>query len=305
LSSGGANLRFFISDALGAMRGNLPTTILTAVTLAFSIAICVFFFIVFMNMGGLFGAWGRNAYIVAYVRDRAPAGKGSRGAKDAPRLEKELMGIRGVSRARYISKAEAMAELKKGLRGHAGILEGMDMGILPASFEISLRREYREPKKMLAVVRRIKSLPWVEEVQYSQEWAQRFYGVFRFFELTAVVIGAVLGAAAVFVITNTIRLTVYARREEIEVLRLVGASDMFISMPFLIEGVIEGAAGGVLACIMVFAVITLLRYNIPVYLAFILDMPAPLYVVFIVTTIAGVLAGAAGSIISTGRFLRA
>ncbi len=298
MSLGGANLRFFISDALGAIRENLATTVLTAITLAFSLAICTFFFIVFVNMGALFSAWGDNAYIVAYIKDPPPKA----GAKE---LSAQILRIKGVSKVRYISKSQAMAELRKGLRGHAGILEGMDKTILPASFEVSLGADAREPGKMLAVVKRIKALSWVDEVQYSQEWARKFYGVFRFFELTAIVIGAVLAAAAVFVITNTIRLTVYARREEIEVLRLVGASDNFISMPFLIEGIIEGAAGGVLASILVFAVIFVLRYNIPEYLAFILDLPVPVYAVFLITGVIGTLTGAVGSIISTGRFLRA
>ncbi len=298
MSLGGANFRFFISDALGAIRENLATTILTSLTLAFSLAICVFFFIVFINLGSVFSALGDNAYIIAYVKDSAPA-------RETKGLKKQVKRIKGVLGARYVSKAEAMAELKKGLKGHAGILEGMNKGILPASFEISLRKDSRDPGSMLKVVKRIKSLPWVEEVQYSQEWARKFYGVFRFFELTAVVIGGVLGAAAIFVITNTIRLTVYARREEIEVLRLVGASDNFISMPFLIEGVIEGAVGGLLASVIVFAVLMLLRYNIPEYLAFVLDMPAPVYIVFLITTLLGTLTGAIGSIISTGRFLKA
>jgi len=298
LSLGGANLRFFVSDAIGAIKENLATTILTAITLAFSIAICTFFFIVFINLGSLFSSWGDNAYIIAYIKDSAPS-------SETKGFKKQVLNINGVSGARYVSRAEAMAELKKGLKGHAGILEGMNKGILPASFEIHLRKVSREPDRMLKVVKRIKSLPWVDEVQYSQEWARKFYGVFRFFELTAVVIGLVLAAAAVFVITNTIRLTVYARREEIEVLRLVGASDNFISMPFLIEGVIEGAVGGGVAFLIVFAVLGLLSYNIPEYLAFVLDIPAPLYAVFLITTVTGTLAGAIGSIISTGRFLKA
>jgi len=298
LSLGGANLRFFVSDAIGAISENIATTILTSITLAFSIAICVFFFIVFINLGSLFSSWGDNAYIIAYIKDSAPS-------SEAEGFKKQVLKINGVSGARYVSRAEAMAELKKGLKGHAGILEGMNKRILPASFEIHLSKASREPDPMLKMVKRIKSLPWVDEVQYSQEWARKFYGVFRFFELTAVVIGVVLTAAAVFVITNTIRLTVYARREEIEVLRLVGASDNFISMPFLIEGVIEGAVGGGLAFLIVFAVLGLLSYNIPEYLAFVLDIPAPLYAVFLITTVTGTLAGAIGSIISTGRFLKA
>ncbi len=298
MSLGGVNLRFFISDAIAAIRGNLATTILTSVTLAFSLAICCFFFIVFINLGSFFSSWGNDAYAIAYIDD-------SNSTSDIKGLQKQLLRIKGVKGASYVSKAAAMHELKEGLKGHSGVLEGMDKGILPASFAISLRGRSMEPDEILKVIKRIKSLPWVEELQYSQEWARKFYGIFRFFELTALIIGAVLGAAAVFVITNTIRLTVYARREEIEVLRLVGASDTFISLPFLIEGLIEGAMGGVLASILVFAVLLLLRYNVPDYLAFILDIPVSVLVIFVLTTLIGTLIGAVGSIISTGRFLKA
>ncbi|MFQ5428159.1 MAG: cell division protein FtsX [Thermodesulfobacteriota bacterium] len=297
MSLGAQNLRFFLSDALLAIRGNLATSILTSVTLALSLAICCFFLIVFMNLGSLFNSWGDKTYAIAYIKDSTPT-------SDIKGLQSQLVKIKGVAGARFVSKAEAMKELEKGLKGHSGILEGMDKGILPASFEVRLRGESMDADQILKVVNRIKSLPWVDEMQYSQEWARKFYGVFRFFELTAVIIGSVLGAAAIFVITNTIRLTVYARREEIEVLRLVGASDTFISLPFLIEGLIEGAVGGVLASFIVFAVLLLLRYNVPDYLAFVLDMPVSALVIFVLTTVIGTLTGAIGSIISTGRFLR-
>ncbi|MFQ5480164.1 MAG: cell division protein FtsX [Thermodesulfobacteriota bacterium] len=298
MSAGAKSLRFFVSDAIAAIRGNLATSILTSLTLAFSLAICCFFLIVFLNLGSFFGSWGDNANAVAYIKDSVPAG-------NVKGMQKQLLRIKGVKGVSYVSKAEAMAELKKGLKGHSGILEGMDKGILPASFEIRLRAQTMDPEQILLVVKRIKSLPWVDELQYSQEWARKFYGIFKFFELTAVIIGAVLGAAAVFVITNTIRLTVYARREEIEVLRLVGASDTFISLPFLIEGLIEGFVGGVLASLLVFAVLLLLRYNVPDYLAFVLDTPLSVPVIFALNTLIGTLTGAIGSIISTGRFLKA
>lgn len=298
MSVGAKSLRFFVSDAIAAIRGNLATSILTSLTLAFSLAICCFFLIVFLNLGSFFGSWGDNVNAVAYIKDSVPAG-------NVKGMQKQLLRIKGVKGVSYVSKAEAMAELKKGLKGHSGILEGMDKGILPASFEIRLRAQTMDPEQILLVVKRIKSLPWVDELQYSQEWARKFYGIFKFFELTAVIIGAVLGAAAVFVITNTIRLTVYARREEIEVLRLVGASDTFISLPFLIEGLIEGFVGGVLASLLVFAVLLLLRYNVPDYLAFVLDTPLSVPVIFALNTLIGTLTGAIGSIISTGRFLKA
>ncbi|MFQ5441881.1 MAG: cell division protein FtsX [Thermodesulfobacteriota bacterium] len=294
---GATNLRFFFSDAFRTIKENLATTLLTAVTLGFSLAIFTLFFFVFMNLNGMVTGWGGRTHVIAYVRDGAAAG-------NMDKLKAGVLRIEGVSGARFTSKGAAFKELKKGLKGHEGILEGIDKKILPASFEVTLDERYMGPDKIAGVVKRLKRLAWIEEVQYSQEWIQKLYGVLKFIELAALVVGIFLAAATVFIITNTIRLAVYARKEEIEILRLVGASDAFIKTPFFIEGVIQGIVGGTLALGMLFLARALLLYKMPGYLAFIADIPLPLAVLVPAVVFAGICMGVAGSLISISRFLK-
>ncbi|MDO8426893.1 MAG: hypothetical protein Q7T24_05205, partial [Deltaproteobacteria bacterium] len=120
----------------------------------------------------------------------------------------------------------------------------------------------------------------------------------------ALIIGVFLAAATIFIISNTIRLTVYARKDEIEIMRLVGASTLFVKVPFFIEGALQGLLGGVLALVVLGAGRYLLLSNIPPYFSFVADVPFPAYVVFGLLVVAGVIMGVAGSLISMGRFLK-
>ncbi|GMR04473.1 MAG: permease-like cell division protein FtsX [Thermodesulfobacteriota bacterium] len=294
---GMSNLLFFVKDAFRTIKENLATTLLTAVTLGFALAIFSLFLFVFINVNAMVSGWGGGTHIIVYLKDSAAAG-------DIGKLKAGALRIKGVKGVKFTSKDAAFRELRKGLKGHEGILEGIDKKVLPASFEVSLRESSMGPEGIVKVVNKLKRLHWVDDVQYSQEWIQKLYGILRFIELTALFVGFFLAAATIFIITNTIRLAVYARKEEIEILRLVGASDVFIKMPFFIEGVIQGVVGGGLAIGMLVIGRTVLLYKMPAYLSFIVDMPLPLTVLVPVVVFAGICMGVAGSLISISRFLK-
>jgi len=194
--------------------------------------------------------------------------------------------------------------LKAGLKGHEGVLEGVDKSVLPASFEVTVSEDYRDPGRMPGLVERLEKFSWAEDVQWGQEWIKKFSGVLRFMEAGALFMGVFLAAATVFIITNTIRLTVYARKEEIEVMRLVGASDVFIKMPFFLEGVIQGVAGGVLALGILLLGRAVLLSGMPAYLTFIVDTPVSVAALLLLLVSSGIVMGVAGSLISMGRFLK-
>jgi cell division transport system permease protein len=161
-----------------------------------------------------------------------------------------------------------------------------------------------EPAQTEGVARRLKELAWVDDIQYSGEWIEKFAGLIKFIELAALVIGVFLAAATVFIVSNTIRLAVYSRRDEIEIARLVGASASYIRIPFFIEGVLEGVFGGVLAFFMLWAGRFMVAGEIPRYVSFVVEPAFPAASIFAALLLAGVAMGAAGSIISMGRFLK-
>jgi cell division transport system permease protein len=97
------------------------------------------------------------------------------------------------------------------------------------------------------VANRLRAIPEIEDLQYGEEWVDRFSAVVQLARWGAGVIGGTLGVAVILIILNTIRLTLYARREEIEIMKLVGASNWFVKVPFLLEGMLQGVLGSSLA----------------------------------------------------------
>lgn len=292
---GSSNLLYIFTDAVRSLRENSVTTALTAVTLGVSLAIFSIFVFVFVNLNAAISSWGDRTQIVAYIKD----------GPETPEAIKEIVrAIPGVSSVEFVSKERALAELKEELKGHQAVLEGVDSNPLPASVEIKVGGIYRNPAAVSTVVSRLKQMSWVEDVQFNREWIEKISALLGFVELAALFMGVFIAGATVFIISNTIRLAVYARKDEIEIMRLVGASDRFIKVPFFIEGVVQGFMGGVIALLITGAARYIVVASIPPYFNFIVQTPFPLPVIVVMLISAGVLMGVAGSLISMARFLK-
>lgn len=294
--SGAADIVYILGDAVRSLRENVGTTVLTSVTLAFSLAIFSLFIFVITNLNGVVEGWGDKTQIIAYVKDS------SLGSLEAVR--RSVASVKGVKSFEFVSKEKALEELRAELKDHGGILEGVGANPLPASFEIRVADEFREPEKIASVAAAVRALDWAEDVQYSREWVEKLASFVRFIQLAAVAMGVFLGAATLFIISNTIRLAVYARRDEIEIMKLVGASDMYVKVPFVLEGLIQGLLGGLLALGVLAAARYAVMGEVPAYLRFAVEMPFPAapFTAFLVG--AGMLMGVAGSLISMNRFLK-
>lgn len=294
--TGSADIVYILGDAVRSLRENVGTTILTSFTLAFSLAIFSLFIFVITNLNGVVEGWGERTQIIAYVKDS------SLGSIDA--IKQSISRTPGVRAAEFVSKEKALEQLKEELKDHKGILEGVGSNPLPASFEIRVTEEFNQPEKIEAVADGIKAQDWAEDVQYSREWVEKLSAFIRFIQLAAIVIGVFLGAATLFIISNTIRLAVYARRDEIEIMKLVGASDMYVKVPFVLEGLLQGLFGGLLAM----AILAAGRYavinEVPAYLRFAVELPFSTVVFMAFLAGAGMLMGVAGSLISMNRFLK-
>jgi len=293
---GSSNLLYIFTDAIRSIRENSVTTALTAVTLGVALSIFSVFIFVFVNLNAAINSWGDRTQIVAYIKD---------GSETPDKVMEAVRSIKGVASVEFISKERAIAELKEELKGHEMVLEGVDSNPLPASVEIKVGGLYRNPAAVSAVVERLKQMSWVEDIQFNREWIERVSAMLGFIELAALLMGVFLAGATIFIISNTIRLAVYARKDEIEIMKLVGASDRFIKFPFFIEGVVQGFMGGVIALVITGAGRYLVAASIPPYFDFIVQVPLPVPVIVVVLVAAGVLMGVAGSLISMSRFLKA
>ena len=191
------------------------------------------------------------------------------------------------------------------MREYAGILEGLKDNPLPASLEVKLRPQFGRAGNIEDLSGRLERLPGVDEVHYGRRWVAKLKIFVEVIKLVGITVGGLLLFATIFVISNTIKLTFYSRQEELEIMRLVGATDFFIKTPFLIEGLLHGLGGALLAAggLSLLMLFLFSHLDLPLRLAI---LPGSLTPVQIVTGFLGLglILGALGSTVSLRRFLR-
>jgi cell division transport system permease protein len=159
-----------------------------------------------------------------------------------------------VAGVRAVSKEEALERFRAGVGAGAALLEGLDENPLPASLEIELRAERRSPEGLHMVVESIRGLPGIADVASGQDWVAGYLRAIAVVRGIGIGLGIILAVATLLIVTNTIRLAVLSRRDELDILWLVGGSRSFMNTPFLIEGVLQGTAGGMLAVALLYAI---------------------------------------------------
>ncbi|MCK4847280.1 MAG: ABC transporter permease [Deltaproteobacteria bacterium] len=293
-----AALIYLIGDGIRNIKDNLMTATLSAFTVAFALAIFTLFTVVFVNLGTIIDTWGDKSHVVVYVKSADLSELGE------SKLKKDILGVPGVSGAEFVSRKEALALLKEELRGHESVLDGIDIKALPGSFEVKIAKDELNPAGVARIVKRLSVFKWADEVQSGGEWVEKFTAFLKFSRIFALVVGLFLAAATLFIISNTIRLTLYSRREEIEVMSYLGATTAFIKIPFFLEGVVVGVVGGVMALVVLAFGQIALTWYIPSYFTFIIESPVSPQSLLIIMVISGFLIGGFGSLLSLGRFLR-
>lgn len=213
--------------------------VVTIITIAISILIVSAFALFFVNANEIINSWKKGIRIMAYLKPDAPEIK-------IPELKQKIQHIGGIQDVRFISKNEAFQQLKKQMRRQSSLFENLKENPLPDAFEIRLIASFQNQEKVEMLATRLESLPQIDEVEYGQRWLGRFTNFFNLFRLTGYAMGGLFFMAALLIVANTIRLVLYSRREEIEIMRLVGATDSFIKAPFYIQGLIQGAFGGII-----------------------------------------------------------
>ena len=169
-------------------------------------------------------------------------------------LQKRLLEHPGVESVSYMSKAEALEEFKIQLGTDLDLLEVLEENPLPASLHLRLQESARHSDQLELLAAWIREMQSVEEVRYGDLWVQRLERYVQVFLFLDLIVGVVVAISALFVISNTVRLTVLARSRTIEIMRLVGATDWFIRTPFVVEGALQGGIAGTIAMMVLWAV---------------------------------------------------
>jgi cell division transport system permease protein len=164
----------------------------------------------------------------------------------------KVRNLRGVSAIQFISKDDAYNDLHEKIGQQSSLLDGLDKNPLPDSIEITLADSYRQIEDIEKLAKKIRELPHVEDVEYAQKWLYRFNGIYNLFKVTGMVLVSIFFIATFLIIANTIRLIMYSRREEIEIIRIIGADEAFIKYPLFFEAMAQGFLGGVAGILMLY-----------------------------------------------------
>jgi len=239
----------FANAARGIRRAS-TTSLLAVVTIAVVLVLVGSAWLLVGNMSSLLDEFGEELQLTAYLDgDLSEAGQNAL----AERVSREP----GVAKVAVVTQADALVRFEK-IAGSAELLAGLDENPLPPSLEITLAPEARTQDAIEALSASLAELPGFDELAHGQDWIEGYARAIALVRGLALGLGGVLALAALLIVANTIRLAVYARRDELDILALVGASRTFVRVPFLLEGTIQGVLGGCLALAVVFGLYTLL-----------------------------------------------
>lgn len=269
-------------------------------SIAVSFVIIGIFILVIQHFNALIAEWQEQFQVSVFLDDQiTPLQldmlKG--------RIEKEA----AVKTFTFTSKVEALANFRRELKGQESLLEGLGDNPLPASFQLKIREGYQSSEALKTLSSYLSRLEGVEDIQYGQEWVERMSRVARLIRLLGTMIGSVLTLGSAMIVSNTIRLAVYARAQEIEIMRLVGATKAYIRAPFLVEGMLQGSLGAALALGVLFAAY---RFVAPTFTVVSSLFPTAAGQGFLESSMmaglvgGGAAVGALGSSLAVSRFLK-
>ena len=222
-------------------------------------------------------------------------------------LRRRIESEAAVKAFTFTTKEEALANFRRQLKGQESLLEGLGDNPLPASFQLKIRGGYQSPEALKGLSAFLSRLEGVEDIQYWQEVVERISHAARLIRLLGIIIGSVLTLGSAMIVSNIIRLAVYARAQEIEVMRLVGATKADIRVPFLVEGMLQGSLGAGLALGILFAAY---RFVAPTFNVASQLFPTATGQGFLESSMmaglvgGGAVIGALGSSIAVSRFLK-
>lgn len=287
---------YFIKEVYTSFKRNIWMTLASIFTVVLSLFILGFFSIVILNLNKMADTLESQVQISVYLKDDLSQ-------EEIDETKETLSKIEGLQDIKFTTREEAMENFKERLGDQQFLLDALDdTNPLPDSFSLTVT----SPQQVKTIADTAAALDSVESASYSQDIINHLFNLTHLIRLIGIALIILLTGAAIFIISNTIRLTVFARRKEIAIMKYVGATDWFIRWPFLLEGICLGFIGGGLATIFLYIVYNQVTQEIYEAMAFFPLIPQHPFINYISLAIlvAGIIIGALGSTISLKRFLK-
>jgi len=233
-------LLYFVSEAATSLWRSRLVNAVSVGTIAVSLFVLGAFLTVASGLGDLVTRWTEKVQVIVYVED---------GTEERVRLslENRLREDPGVGSVEFVDREQALARFREMFRDLSSLPEDLGENPFPASLEVTLKADRQSPADVERLAKAFAGVPGVREIQYDLLWIERLATGVRLVRGVGAFLGGILVLAGVFTISNVIRLTIYAREDELDIMRLVGATRAYVKGPFVTEGVIQGGLGGLVA----------------------------------------------------------
>jgi cell division transport system permease protein len=280
-------MRLALREALLAFKRAPMLSALSITTIAFSLFAFGLFGLVALNIRNALRQVEDRVEIRAFIADGTSAEALSAALGDVGAFPE-------AASVKLVTQAQALDRARRELGEFSDVFEE---GILPASIEVRLKVGYRDPATVRAVAKRIEVYDFVDDIRFGEEWVEKLHRLRNIATLAGLCLGLTFAAVAIIIIGSTIRMAVLARSREISIMRLVGATDGFIRLPFLIEGFLKGTLGGLLAIVLAWVALLIINRFV---------VQATFFEGWMTTVgvVAGASIGLAGSALSVGRHLK-
>ncbi|NUM82163.1 ABC transporter permease [bacterium] len=280
---------YLIAEGFSGFRRTTLSSMVSITIICIALSLLGFFLIVTFNITNLIGDIRSRVELEAFL-DKALDSENSQ------HIGSVIRDLDGVDSVYFISKAEA-ARILKSVMGEDDLFDLVETNPLPASFKIRLEEPYRTLQGVEEVAQAIENIRGVEEVNYQKELLRALDERIDVYNNINLAVGALAAIAAIFLVSNTIKLSIYSKRDLIKSMKLVGATNAFIASPFLLEGVLQGLIGSGLACGAAYGMV----YGARKFLLPGVMMDPLIYAILVGM---GILLGLTGSFISIRFFLK-
>jgi len=236
-------LLYFFQEALTSLWRSRLVNAVSIATIAVSLFVLGAFLTVASRMGEVVSRWTEKVQVIVYLDDHIEG-------RVLDSLENRLRQEAAVGTIERVSREQALARFRELFRDMSSLPDDLGENPFPASLEVTLRPDHQAPSEVQRLATAFTGVPGVKEIQYDLLWIERLSTGVKLVRGTGAFLGGILVLAAVFTISNVIRLTIYAREDELDIMRLVGASRAYVRGPFVAEGMMHGGLGGALASLL-------------------------------------------------------